>query len=376
MLDFVVEGHVPLWIWLLYFLIVIFVYFIGVEYINRPGHCYQGNNNKARWFVAFFAIFALFYCLNPDFFAYRDFAHRDYLFMFSNAEDKDIEAYYYIALLCNGNFELFRLIIWGGSFVIFYITCRVLKVPTYLSILIYFLLFNDIACYGRVTLAMAVFFLGVSLILEKKWYILGIFVTLCSAFFHHSMVAAIAVVPIIFVPKKKGFQFVFYMAFFILMFFVIYSLMGEAETIMEDESMGYYGRKMVSSQNKIDDGIYSRRGSIFGFINDLFDYLVFYIPIIGLYIKFNKNKITGSLSKSIVQLYKITLAILLMATVFLVIYQSFNVLFYRVLYMCMIPISILLSSLLSQQAIKKEFVNVILGIAFVHFCGLYLSHMI
>ena len=375
MLDFVIEGHVPGWIWALYFVLILSVFIIGYKYISRPGFNFQDHNKKALIFVAFFTIFALFYCLNSDYFAYREFAYGDYKFFFINSDIKDIEAYYYVAILCNGNYELFRIIIWGGSFLIFYITCRVFKTPPYLAILLYFLLYNDHACYGRVTLAMSVFYLGLALLIKKKWFILGILIILSSVFFHHSMAVAVVLVPIIITPKNKKIQLVLYLTLFVVMYYVINRFMGEADSLMDDESLGYYGRKMVSSQNKIDDGTYSRYGSIFGVLNDLFEYLVFYIPIFGLFTIISKSKKTNMIYADMTKLYIIIVSITLLSTTFLIIYQSFNVLFYRTLYMTMIPISILMATLLSNKLIKKDFVYLTLAMAIIHYLGLYLSHI-
>ena len=370
------EGQVPKWIWLLYFVVVITIFVIGVSYINRLGNKYQNHNRKALFFVCFFTLFALCYCLNPDFFAYREFAHFDYTWMFLGSDVKDIEAYYYIAFFCRGNYELFRIIIWGGAFFVFYFTCRILKVPAYLSILLLFLLFNDVASYGRVTLAMAIYYLGLSLILEKKWYVIGAIITLSSVFFHHSMVVAVGVLPIIFTPKNKIVQLLLYVAIFVAMFILINRVMGQTDILMEDESLGYYGRKMYSSQNKIAEGVYSRRSSLLGVINDLFRYLVFYIPIIGVFFKINRIKSVNYIPQCFVQISKITFAIAMLATSFLLFYGTFNVLFYRVLYMCMIPIPILLSLLLSHNYINEKYINTIIVFSLVHHIGVYISNII
>lgn len=377
MLDFVKEGNLPLWIWISYFIIVSGTFILGVRYVNNSGYINKTHNGKALGFVLFFTVFTLFYCLNSDFFRYREFAYGEYLFDMAYSDAKDLEAEHYIALLCNGNYELFRIIIWGGAYLVFFLTCKVLKAPTYLSLLIFFLMFNDVASYGRVTLAMSVFLGGLSLIIEKKWYIIGLLIIASSVFFHHSMVVAIAVIPIIFLPETKNrmAQFLLYIAVFVIMYLLITRLMGQTDILQDDEDMRYFGRKMSSSQSKIEQGDYNKNKGLLGMVNDLFSYLLFYVPVIALYFKVNKKTARSIVPQSIFRLYKVIIAIVLLATGFLIIYQSFNVLFYRVLYMSMMPISLLLAYLLSQKVIKKEFIYMILGIGYIHFLGLYLSNI-
>ena len=99
-------------------------------------------------------------CLNGDFFHLMEHVHN-YVYI-SGYYNYGEPIYQTIAQFVSSNYLLFRTIVWGGAFLAFVLTAKRMNVSVYLAIAILCLCYNVTFSYGRVTAAIAIYFLGLS----------------------------------------------------------------------------------------------------------------------------------------------------------------------------------------------------------------------
>ena len=164
MLDYISDiEYVPSWIKMYYTLATVLMYLIAFVVFNKRNT--KGEFAKSLIMMVFMTIYALFYCINSDYFNYRMVVGNP-LKYFTNGT---IEATTFaIATFCDGNLELFRLIVWGSSILLFYVVAKLFKLNSFYSLLLWFVFFNGIIFYARATLAMSIFFIGISIIIRGK----------------------------------------------------------------------------------------------------------------------------------------------------------------------------------------------------------------
>ena len=106
MLDFIRdENHIPSWLIVLYVGVTFLMYIISAIEVNSI----RSNKRYDRKCIAMFifmTIFAIFYCINTDYFNYRELVFNARFFI---GIGKGVEFFpNQIALLSNGNYEIFR----------------------------------------------------------------------------------------------------------------------------------------------------------------------------------------------------------------------------------------------------------------------------
>lgn len=100
------------------------------------------------------------------------------------------EFYQWLITLVNGDYNLFRLAIWGSATLLLLLMTRWINISASLFLLVFSCLFLTTYSYGRVSLAMAVTFLGLAIITRALsrhnilYYGVGLSIV-CSAYFLH-----------------------------------------------------------------------------------------------------------------------------------------------------------------------------------------------
>ena len=259
------------------------------------------------WILAL--LFCLFSYFNSDYFHYEedlmqlDQSYKDFF-------------YYYIAEISGRVYWLFRLIIWGSALLLFYFTSNRLGLHKNLSIFVFSVFFLPTFCYARASLAMALYFDGLSFLVSPKpnhkifSFIIGLLFILSSFLGHRSFLVIIALTPVIFIRFRKWHMIVLILAFpFILEIIkgLLTQMMGG--TILSGEGFESFSESATrySELNRVD------RNWKYQLITNL-KYVGFYIPFIVILLKtkFNRQLITSAMSKYI----SITLAIFIIATSF------------------------------------------------------------
>lgn len=316
------------------------------------------KNKTLTWILAL--LFCLFSYFNSDYFHYEeelmelDQSYKDFF-------------YYYIAELSGRVYWLFRLIIWGAALLLFYLTSNRLGLQKNLSIYVFAVFFLPTFCYARASLAMALYFYGLSFLANPKpnhkilSFMIGLLFILASFLGHRSFLVIIALTPVIFIRFRKWHMIVLLLAFpFILnvMTGLLTQMMGG--TILNGEGFESFSESATrySELNRIE------RNWKFQLITNL-KYIGFYIPlfVILLKTKFNQLLLSSTMSKYL----SITIAIFIIATSFLLITDvgATDVLAYRFLFMTGIPITLILCFLIQEDILSFKEANLSMFIIFI-----------
>lgn len=354
------ELTMPLWIKVLFlgFYLVIFVYAVKKTILVVPRD--KRKVNASGLIVLYFTIYAMFYCVNPDYFSYREW-------MNVNIKEIGIEywtnenIYAYLITFCQSldisyPYELFRLIVWGGGLLLVFLTAKMYRdiLMPGLVVMFLFVLYSGTFSYGRVSLAMAVYFMGVSILMWGKSgfvKLLGITMALGSYFFHHQMIIGVGLLPGIILPFEKKKTIVFALALLGMMMGVIYYINSNVslmETVFGADELA----EKMETYNEREQGLF-RVSTAIGYIN-------IFLPFIFVTYFFYQQK---QIPKPIVGIHRITFILLLATVAFFVISGPRSTYTYRVLYICIIPVSILVSYCFNQGYFKSLHLLIMFGFA-------------
>ena len=350
------ELSIPFWVkvlfWGLY--MIVFVYTVWKMFISASGN--KRRVEVSKLFVLYFAAYAVFYCVNPDYFRYRD-----WVFEFDfDIWNKEL-LYIYLVLFCRHlpihyPFELFRLIVWGGALLLVYFTSRLYRslLTPELTLLLLFVLYSGTFSYARASLAMAVFFMGISLYLWTKnpfikMSALGL--AMSSIYFHHEMIIGVAVLPTIFIPfEKKQYKFLSVFLFVIVIIFINYinSNLDLMESLFESDEIA---EKMEELNNQ-EQGAFR--------LSTFIKYANFFYPFFLITQFLHRQTFVP---KPIAGIYRVTYALLMASAAFMIVSGLRSTYTYRVMYITMIPISIMITYYYNNGFLKKHQLAIIFLLA-------------
>ena len=364
------ETNIPLWVYTLFWLLYVlgFMYsvqkiffppnrvkfqisgshsFYSVRKIFSPKNRVKSQLSGSYFFLLYFILFAIFYCVNPDYFRYRDWIYgRDFGFWAKE------NVYIAIIYLCRSlpvsyPYEVFRLIVWGGAILIAYLSSFLYgkQLKPLIVILFLFVLFCGGFCYARASLAMAIYFCGSSVLLnakKKKTIILGWVIAMSSFFFHHELLIGIVVLPCIFIPFEKRKAVVASFGIFALVIFAISFLFSNLDILTM-----LFGNEELSSQI---EGFNEKEQRTFR-LSTLVSYMTYLYPFY-LFTEIPKKK--KRFPDAIIGLYRLSFGIIMIAIAFMFLSGVRSVFTYRILYMSMIPISIMTAYFYNNKQLKKD----------------------
>lgn len=324
-----------------------FLYYMVITFCYRKRYntlTYTANMNINAGFFFMVLIYLLLSFRNGDYWHYREFVvNFDEFWMPSEP------LYDSLATFVGRNYLLFRLVVWGAALCLYLKIVKRFKLnrntTLYFLFTVYILFFE----YARASLAMAVFFLGLSYVLKPSSNaffstVFGIAIMVSSYFFHHSMLVLIILSLVCLFPVNKHIYIVAFICLPLLAYFVKYVL---------ESFLGIGLNSMEVIYNKMEG--YSEYEatelSILETIRSVWKYSLFYIPLAISSVVVFAKKNQGSLPSFIKRLYSITYAIILFATCFLFMGFDNNIMYYRFLYMSMIPLSILMSYFRGKELI-------------------------
>ena len=346
--DYNIPFSIKALFWGLY--MVIFVYAVWKTKILTPR--YRRNVEVSNLLLVYFIAYAVFYCVNPDYFAYRDWFSVE---NFSTWPKEEI--YINLILFCRSlrfayQYEVFRLIIWGGGLFIAYQTFRLYNrylLPG-LALLFLFILTANTFCYARASLAMAIYFFGIAFYLyhiDVGMKALGVGLALASFIFHHELIVAIAALPCLFIPLER--KSISRLSFLWLSMVVLAILFVSSNAQMLDS---IFESDYISSRI---EGYSDKEQGIFR-VSTFINYFKYYYPFYVITRCFWKQ----DMPRSITSIYRIWYAIILMTVAFMIIFGLRSTYTYRVLYISMIPMSLLLAYCYSKGYLRKKQILIIL----------------
>lgn len=351
------EESIPLWVKTLYWVLYIIPFlFLWVNVIYNKKKEFPKKITTV-FFIFYFTMFAVFYCINSDYFAYRDWIYgRDFTF-WAKEQIYVVLVYFCRLLPTDYPYEFFRLIVWGIAILFVYLSARLNggKTNPGLAVFFLFVLFCGAFNYARASLAMSVYFAGLCSLLYVRGKLkkaLAISLTISSFFFHHEMIVGIGLLPCLFIPfENKKSKMLLLVIFVIGVAVVSYLVSNPAifDSFMEGDDMS----TKIEGFNDREQGAFR--------ISTFINYFKYYFLLMLFATYFRKNE---QIHKYITGLYRITCGIIMIATVFFIVAGSRSSYTYRVLYMSMIPLSIMLSYFYFYGYVKRPHLILILILAF------------
>ena len=321
-----------------------------------PGDSQDVTTNTKTITLFLIGIFISCFCVDGDFFRLMPVI-QDYNFTIG-AYNYGEAVYGIIAFYTNCNYLLFRLIVWGGAFLIFCITAKRFNVDVYRSSIYLFACFPVIFCYARVTLCMAIYFLGLSYFckpLKKKYigYALGILLFYASTFFHNTSYVMLLLTLAIWAPINKKTLFLFLVLMPIIIRIAQSAFLDLASMSDSFENEGFADRinRNADAEN-VSNGLTLSNPGVF--LHTVLQYVSFYVPLYYVAKTILKNDYTRVYDMGYIKLFKSMMSFLLLSTVFLFFQQGSFVMYYRVLYMSMIPLCLLVVYLFNNNYMKAS----------------------
>lgn len=350
--EFSIPMSVRFLFWGLY--MVVFVYAVWKTMLSAPKD--RRYMEVSKLFILFFAAYAVFYCINPDYFRYRDWIYgRDF-----DLWNKEV-FYVYVVMLCrilpfNYPFEVFRFIVWGGAVLIAYLTFRKyreMSAPC-LTLLLLFVFYSNTFCYARASLGMAVYFFGVALILHScklAIRLLGIGVALSSILFHQEMLIGIALLPSLLIPfERKEFTFLSVLLLIAAAITISYvnSHLEIFDSMFDNDDLS----SKINEFNDDEQGVFR--------LSTLVKYLNFFYPLYLITKCFWKKK---QVPTTIGGMYRVSYSIIMASVAFMIVFGLRSVFVYRVLYISMIPLSLLVGYCYCNGYFKDRHIAIMLFLA-------------
>lgn len=324
---------------------------------------YGQDSYNGRRLILFCGIllFALTSFVGADFFHYYENMALYKAQVFGDQETGLELFYQYLIYYTNGNYFLFRLVVWGASLVSVVLAAHRFGVNVYHTLFVIFAGYIVTFSYARATMAMSAFSLGAIIVCTaiepKKKYvpiIIGLSILVSSIYFHRSMLPMMAITLLWLLLPCKRFLSKYSLWLFPILVFACYLVMKStfeelfaiADTIEDETGMldkaELYTEKETVTRN------------LMGNFRLLLHYSTFYFPLILLSNIFRSDSALQKIGKRGVWLYQLVYIIFVFATSFLFMDIDADTFFYRYLYMTFIPLSILIVYLKDKRVLTMK----------------------
>ena len=332
---------------------------------NNVSHLYAKPNNIGGAIFLFcgILIFSLTSFVDADFFHYYETMseYRNQVFV---DQERGLEVFYqYLIYYINGDYFIFRLVVWGSSLLLVVFAARQFKVDVYHTLFILFVGFIMTFSYARATLAMAVFSVGVVVIsvasehnIKKQILptIIGLIIIACSIYFHRSMLPMFIVsVCWVFMPWKK--QITKHSLWLFPVFVAICTIV--LDSVFKE--LFVFANAVDDETGMLDKAeLYAEQESVVHNLNGYFrlflHYSTFYLPLVLISNVFRSDVIIKNVEKRIIWLYQIAYLIYVIASSIVLLDFDSSVFFYRFLYVSFIPMSILITSMKDSGLLMRK----------------------
>ena len=219
--------------------------------------------------------------------------------------------------------------------------------------------FNGIIFYARATLAMAIYFIGIALIIRSKKKIIssliGCVCVISSALFHRELLVAIGLAPVIFIQvTNKNYKRI--VALILLISIpAIFLVLSNPQLLTDMTNNETYAERFESYQNEIASGAWGGK-NIYGYIVMVIRHIIYYLilfVIARVFLKREKRYEKNEGFEAMRKLFQLVFAIIIVATLFFIVF-GFGPFFYRILFISAIPLSLLLCYLFINKYISKR----------------------
>ena len=331
---------------------LLFLFFVVVYYKKYVQHPVWNRNKINLGMTLLALLLVIVVSVDGDWFSYQDLVWNYDLSV--GAHNHGEPVYAYIISFVNKNYLLFRIIVWGGAMVLAALSFHRFEinvnVALFFLVAVFLIKFN----YERASLAMACYFYGFSLFVKpiRKNMVITVILIDLSFFgaysFHHSTIVLLFLTVVAFLPLEKPFVWIpvlILLPFMSLLMGVYFNL---ADFIDNEYVLNKYTGYLAET---------AESNNIFGVMSNIISYAAIFVPLVVSIIVFFKNR--KNIDMSIVRLFRLTVMITIFASSFLFMRLNSTILFYRYLFMTMIPLTILSVYLYSREFISRKTFSVI-----------------
>lgn len=322
---------------------------------------------RAQWLIFFAMLFVIVITnfVGGDFYHYQKWCFE---YNFNSDKNHGEPIYAYVVKLAGKNYLLFRILIWGTGLVLIKDSCRRLRINKFCTFFFIFAAFLITYSYARASFAMAVYYWGLSFMISDKSRrakSIGLLIICISFFFHNSMLLCICLTPLIYAPLKRR-----TILAIIILCPIICVLLGRIFSEYFDQLPGliddeYISKKLTRYGSREDEASNWK-----GMISNVLSFSPYFVIsyIIAKYVYF--KKVYGEMVPFVVKsLSIISFALILISVSTFFIGLDNIVLFYRIIFMSFIPLSLLVAKLYQDGELSKILVYKLLWFCFV--CLLY-----
>lgn len=298
--------------------------------------------------IFFCFLLILFAWIDSDWFHYEQLVWNYNLS--PGAHNHGEEIYRFIIAGVDKNYFLFRVIVWGGALWCLIKSFKLCKIDVNVGLFVLMTVFLLRFSYSRATLGMAVYFLGLSLLLTKSnvWFGIRLLLALICFYlaylFHNSLIAVIALTVVIYLPiNKYG---------IILAIILIPGIAYVLSSYLDELMMSAFVSNNEYLQGRLlnNNAVVAEKQNFWGLFFDIAGYATSYVPLIISAVIINKNR--ERIDKAYIRMLKLTFAIVIFSAAF--IFMPFDSLlyYYRYLFMAFIP-TIIITVYLFQNGFMK-----------------------
>lgn len=344
---------------------LLYCFLLLVSLRGNVANIYVKESNGFSAILLFLGIllFSLTSFVDDDFFHYYEYM-SEFRGHVIDDDNVGVETFYqYLIQFINGDYFLFRLVVWGGGLIFTVLATRKFGANVYHTLFVILAGFIMTFSYARATLAMAVFSLGVAMIcvINERGFlkkivptILGWIVVACSIYFHRSLLPLVAIAILwSFVPGKHSLTkhaLLLFPLFVIVVALVLKIGFEELAMVANSWNDDETGTLDKMEHYRTMEG---SRYNINGYISLALKYSSFYLPFVLIANAFRSEQVRLMVGNKGTRLFLVTYFIFVLATSFLFIGFDSSVLFYRYLFMSFIPLSILVAYMKDVGALKK-----------------------
>lgn len=291
------------------------------------------------------------------------FHYYDYIVQLKKFNISDLEkSYDNIAKLVGYNYLFFRIFVWGIATFLLYKIYLISKVNIIHLFYSFFVIYICLFAYGRVSLAMSVFFYGLLIFKIKRKFFIGALIILLSIVFHRSMILLIflSIIPVFDWNKRHYVKLgaVIIIGIILINYFLReYLLFLSIDDEVVSKKVNFYSNQ----ENTLD------KLSLLGAIRYIMGYLIFYLPLLlSIYAIIKSKRLNFQLPNVIKLMFQFSILICSISMIFEFVDLSTNVIAYRIRFMSMIPLSIILVYFVDKNLIKFPYYKLIIILGFIY----------
>lgn len=262
-------------------------------------------SKESKCALIFIILLLLFFCIydktSGDYFHYEE---KIWEIKKYHSWDPGVEDFYNILIEKTFySYFLFRIIIWGTSLLLFHKLLKMMKLESVLAYALFALVLLRYFSYGRYTLAISVFLLGFTYFRLEKKFLLGLMIMLLAPLFHKSILILYPTLLLLILPlNKKTLLFLVFLGVIILQ--IVNNYFDDILHLLTPED-NMRELQTLNAEREYDNSI-----------REFFMFYSYFIPILVFLFYFWKMKNMKCLPQFYIDLIKLSVGLLFIATLF------------------------------------------------------------